>query len=227
MNKKIFIFVFVPFFLFAQQESKKDSTLSSSYQPGDHELLLMPTAYTMEKGQSYFEDYELFFINFSMAVTNSTHLSLFSLFPVTTDFLESLSFGAKQNFYHSENISAAAWASYWFKSGTLLAGGVVSLGKKSSSFHLALGYGQGDSGGDGGTFYLLGYRGDMSRKLSIIAEYGNAAEGFADDFSGLLTIGIRFRSESMAWDLGGIRPLDIPADSDLLFLPLLKASVVF
>jgi hypothetical protein len=226
MRIKILFLIFTPFLLFAQ-ESKQDSTLSATYQPGDHELLLMPTAYTMEKGQSYFEDYELFFINFSTAVTNSTHLSLFSLFPITTDFLESLSFGVKQNFYSSENISAAAWASYWFKSGTLLAGGVVSLGKRSSSFHLGLGYGQGDSGGDGGTFFMLGYRGDMSRKFSFIAEYGNAAEGFANDFSGLLTIGIRFRSESMAWDLAGIRPLDVPASSDLLFLPLLKASIVF
>jgi hypothetical protein len=227
MKLKILVSLFIPVLLLAQQEGRQDSTFVSNYQPGDHELLLMPTAYTMEKGQSYFEDYELFFINFSTAVTNSTHLSLFSLFPITTDFLETLSLGVKQNFYHSEKFSAAAWASYWFKSGTLLAGGVVSLGKKSSSFHLSLGYGQGDSGGDGGTFFMLGYRGDMSRKFSFIAEYGNATEGFSYDFSGLLTIGIRFRSESMAWDLGGIRPLDVPADSDLLFLPLLKASVVF
>ena len=40
------------------------------YKVGDHELCIMPTAYTMPAGNSYFTDYELFFLNFTFAPTN-------------------------------------------------------------------------------------------------------------------------------------------------------------
>ena len=215
----------LPCLLFSQNGSKPDSTVTSTYKPGDHELLLMPTAYTMEKGQSYFEDYELIFINFSYAATNSTHISLFSMFPITTDFLETLAFGAKQNLYQEEKLAVALFGSYVFEPGFAIAGAVVSAGPRSSSFHFGFGYGSADGGGGG--LFMLGYRGDFSRRFSFLAEYSNSTEGVSDEASGVLTLGIRFRGETMAWDLGGIRPLDIPAGSDLLMIPLLKASVVF
>ena len=225
MKKFLMLLVTLPCFLFSQSENKADSTVTSTYKPGDHELLLMPTAYTMEKGQSYFEDYELIFINYSYAATNSTHISLFSMFPITTDFLETLAIGAKQSLYQEEKIAVALFGSYWFEPGFALTGAVVSIGPRSSSFHLGFGYGSADGGGGG--FFMLGYRGDFSQRFSFLAEYSNSTEGVSNEASGVLTFGIRFRGETMAWDLGGIRPLDIPSDSDLLMFPLLKASVVF
>lgn len=67
----------------------------SHYQAGDHELAIIPTAYTMEKGQSYITDYELWFLNYSYAISNQTHISAFSLFPISSDFIESVSIGLK------------------------------------------------------------------------------------------------------------------------------------
>ncbi|MDA3812893.1 MAG: hypothetical protein PF570_01440, partial [Candidatus Cloacimonetes bacterium] len=44
------------------------------YKVGDHELCVMPTAYTMPAGSTYFTDYELLFLNFTFAPTNRTHV---------------------------------------------------------------------------------------------------------------------------------------------------------
>ena len=44
---------------------KSGDVFGRKYRPGDHELLIMPTAYTMEAGQWYLSDYELFFLNFT------------------------------------------------------------------------------------------------------------------------------------------------------------------
>lgn len=61
-------------------------------------------------------------------------------------------------------------------------------------------------------------------------EYENTDSGIEMDFDGLLFIGIRFKSKTIAWDIAGIRPMIDTADSDdsdLMFLPYLKATVFF
>lgn len=47
------------------------------YAPGDHELVFMPTAYTMNTGEVYFSDYEPISLNSVFALTNSTHIGFF------------------------------------------------------------------------------------------------------------------------------------------------------
>lgn len=80
-----FILIFLPIFIYPQ-----------AYLPGDNELLIMPTAYTMPVNKSYFSDYEVFLLNYSYALSSSTHLSVFSLFPITKSFYETLTLGIKQ-----------------------------------------------------------------------------------------------------------------------------------
>jgi hypothetical protein len=46
-----------------------------------------------------------------------------------------------------------------------------------------------------------------------------------EDFNGLISIGVRFRSESVAWEIGGVRPLE--ETGDLVLLPLLKGTFIF
>jgi hypothetical protein len=201
---------------------------AQNYQTGDHELFIMPTAYTMEAGKSYFSDYELIFINYTYAVTNTTHLSAFSLFPVTKDFLETFTFGAKQQYLNNEAFKAALWATFTPKSSITTFGTVFSIGKNPDGLHLGVSIAnslerEDSNAGQWEWVYMAGYRFDVSQKISLMVEYENSSSAVEGDFGGLLSFGIRFRGESISWDLAAVRPLE-STDSDLLFLPLLKAT---
>ena len=198
--------------------------IAQEYQVGDHELLIMPTAYTMEAGQSYFSDYELVFLNYTYAVTPSTHLGIFTLFPITKDFLETVTLGAKQKYIDSEFIKSAVWITYTPKVSGLTIGNVLSFGKPSHGFHLGLATASSfeEQTEEWPLIIMLGYRVDISGSLSFLAEYTNAQASIEEGFNGLLSLGIRFRGESISWELGGIRPLE--STGDFLFFPLLKAT---
>jgi hypothetical protein len=194
------------------------------YRSGDHELMLMPTAYTMESGSGYFSDYEVFFLNFTFAASSRTHIGTFFLFPVTTDFLETFTLGIKQNYFKSQHFQGALWGSFTIKNSFYTIGNVFSVGlKDKTSFHAGFGY-AGES--DNNLFLILvGTRISFSEKVSGLVEYTNAKELVDQDFNGLITFGIRFRTASTSWELAGIRPLE--STGELLFIPLLKASFYF
>ena len=81
---------------------------------------------------------------------------------------------------------------------------------------------------DGWEFvYMLGGRVDISRKICLIAEYTNFSTGAENGFNGFISIGFRFIGESVAWELGGFRPLRGTGDADFVLFPLLKATVLF
>jgi hypothetical protein len=197
---------------------------AQEYQVGDHELLLMPTAYTMEVGQSYFADYELVFLNYTYAVTPSTHVGIFTLFPITKEFLETVTLGVKQKYIDGDYITSAVWVTYTPKVSGLTAGNVLSFGKPSHGFHVGIATASSfEENTDALTLIvMLGYRVDISNKLSLLAEYTNAQAAIDEGFNGLFSIGIRFRGENISWELGGIRPLE--STGDFLFAPLLKAT---
>jgi hypothetical protein len=197
---------------------------AQEYQVGDHELLLMPTAYTMETGQSYFSDYELVFLNYTYAVTPSTHVGIFTLFPITSDFLETLTLGAKQKYIDGEVVKSALWVSYTPKVSGVTVGNVFSFGKPSHGFHVGIASANSfeEQAEEWPIIILLGYRIDISQKLSLLAEYTNVEAAIEEGFNGLLSIGVRFRSESICWEIAGLRPLE--STGDFLFAPLLKAT---
>lgn len=224
MKSLFFFLLFTPFLLYGQE--KKDSTYVQKYEVGDHELLLMPTAYTMEKGNSYFSDYELFILNYTVAPSNNTHISVLTLFPITTAFIESFTLGIKQNYYRSEKLQSAFWASYTPKASLLFVGNTVSFGKKSNSFHLGTGIVANFDFDDAwATLISLGYRHDFSRKVIFLAEYSTGGNKTDIKANGLISLGIRFRYESISWEIAGIRPLE--STGDLLFFPLLKGTFLF
>lgn len=197
------------------------------YQVGDHELLIMPTAYTMEKGQSYFSDYELFFINYAYAPTNTTHLSAFTLFPITSEFTETFTLGIKQKYLDLENFKAALWGSYTPKPDLVTIGTVFSIGSGPDGLHLAISTANSldrdDENADQWEWiYMVGYRADVSTKIALIAEYTNFSSAVEEDFNGLISLGVRFRGESNTWDLAGVRPLE--STGDFILFPLLKAT---
>jgi hypothetical protein len=196
------------------------------YLPGDHELLLMPTAYTMNKGGAYFSDYELFFLNYSFGVSSNTHIGLFSLFPVTGDFVKTLSFGLKQNYLRKEKIQAAVWGSFTPESSATIFGNVFSYDTGSRSIHLGIGgYKNANDGSELELLYMAGINATLSRRVNLMLEYTNASSALENDFSGLMSIGLRFKGENISWDLGGIRPLD--STGGLFMFPLFKATIAF
>lgn len=199
---------------------------AQEFKPGDHELMLMPTAYTMPAGNSYFTDYEVVLLNYCYAPGSSTHLGIFTLFPITTDFLESVTLGIKQNVFRSENFSTSFYSSYTPKSGIFSFGNVISIGKPSKSVHASLAYFKGENSNDEQWVIMLGGRIDPSENVSLIAEYTNIKNSsWSNDFNGLVTFGVRLRSTNMSWELCGMRPLEDAGD--LIMIPLLKATYYF
>ncbi len=206
--------------LASAQES--DSLGIGAVRPGSHELFFMPTAYTMPKGNSYFEDYELFFLNFTTAITNTTHIGAFTVFPITVEFLESITLGVKQNVYASDTFGAAVFGSYTPKASFGSLGGVVSIGTDASSGHIGYTAIVGDNDASG-NILMAGYAHRVSSVTKIIVEYENSVSAF-DDFSGILTFGARFAGKRIAWDIAAVRPLAYTGT--LLFLPYLKVIII-
>ena len=203
-----------------------NSLFGREYQVGDHELCLMPTAYTMPAGSTYFTDYELFFLNFTFAPTNRTHVGFFTLFPVTTDFLQTFSVGAKQNYVKKENLESAAWFAYTPEIEGINIGNVVSISKEKSSLHLGISAIKGFDAKKWEYLYMLGGMLDISERTAFIAEYGSSSSMIESEFNGLMLLGIRFKGNKVAWDIAGVRPL-LEDTGDFLFFPFIKATVYF
>ena len=207
---------------FNANRDKPNSLNESEYLPGDHEILLTSTAYTMPKGKAYFTDYELFFLNLTYAITDKTHLSFFTLFPITDQFLRSLTIGVKQNIFKSDYIAGSVSAAFIPETSNAYLGGTVSLGNIRNNLNVSIG----KITDSEQIFLSLGTQATISKTASFLAEYISTDTGLSDDItSGLITLGVRLRSETMSWDIGGFRALN--DDSDLLLFPILKATIVF
>ena len=196
------------------------------YQVGDHELFAMPTAYTMPAGNTYFTDYELVFLNFTFAPTNRTHVGFFTLFPVVTEFLETFSIGAKQNYLKTERLESAAWFAYTAEIDGFSIGNVLSISKESSSFHLGISGLKALDEKKWEYLFMAGGKIDVSERTACIVEYETTSSAWDTDFSGLISFGIRFKGKQVAWDIAGVRPL-MKDTGNLLFLPYIKATVYF
>ena len=194
------------------------------YHVGDHELFLMPTAYTMPKGTFYFSDYELFFLNVTGAPFDGTHLGVFTLFPITSDFLKTLTFGIKQNYYRSYYFSSAVFGSFTPDYPGFTLGNVLSIGTPKTSLHLALSLIDDFSGDtEPQVLFMSGIRYHV-----IILEYTNLKSWAEKDFDGIITFGFRFGGKKISWDIGGFRPINKEiTNSTLILLPFLKATVHF
>jgi hypothetical protein len=195
---------------------------AQNYNVGDHELLFMPTAATMPKDSSYIASYELILLNYTYAVTGRTHISALMMFPITVDAFETFSIGIKQNYYRSEIFQGAVFGSFTFKGKTYSIGNVFSFGKEKFNAHIGLGYFNTEENNLGNTVYMIGVKGKISRKISLIAEL----EGSDKGSSNLISFGVRFTGETLFFDLGGFRPTS-GYSGDLIMFPFVKGSFLF
>lgn len=198
---------------------------SQNFAPADHELLLMPTAYTMPENTSYFSDYELLLLNYSYAITSSTHLSAFSFFPVTTKFYESFSVGFKQKVVTYNTVQSSIYGTYTPKGKAFSIGDVVSVSAGKNSFHFGFGYLKAAEEEHPILISMAGLRIDPSENSSILLEYENLSTINEAGSNGMISIGLRIRSTHMSWELAGMRPLE--DTGELLFIPLLKVGYYF
>ena len=198
---------------------------SQNYFPGDNELMLMPTAYTMPENTSYFSDYELLLLNYSYAVTSSTHLSAFSFFPVTIQFYESFTMGFKQKVLTYKSVQSSIYGTFTPKGTAFSFGNVVSIADGKNSFHFSLGYFRVAEDAKPFIVFMAGLRIDPSEKTSLMFEYENVSSTFEEGSAGMISIGLRIRSTNMSWEIAGMRPLQY--SGDLLFIPLLKVGYYF
>ena len=223
MKKIIFslFFIIVLMQLLAQEEKQ--------FEVADNELFVIPTAYTMPSGKVYFADYELAIINFTAAVSNRSQLSFYSLFPITTDFLETLTLSYKLNWMKKSKFSSALWVNYLPKGNAGFAGNIFSFGNRfRTNFHLGAGFGFEFNNGDENAsdlIYLMGAKFPFSNVTSFMVEYFNFSSIVDDDFDGVLNIGFRFKGSKLAFDISGLRPL-VSDSGNFLFFPFLKMVVM-
>ena len=219
MKKILFGFIF-----FITIVSFCNTVVAQEYQVGDHELFLMPTAETMPKGSSYIANYEVILINYTYALTSSTHIGVFTIVPVTSDLLKTVTLIVKQRYLQKGSFKSAAWFTITPESGLFSVGNVFSFGRQKTNFHL--GIGAITDLGESNLWelvYMGGLRHQISRKVSLLAEYTNFSTLIDEDFYGIISIGVRLHLKNLALEFGAVRPLQ--DTGELLFLPLLKVTI--
>ncbi len=223
--KKISILLFLSIF--------SQAIYSQDYKVGDHELLAMPTAYTMPAGNAYFTDYELILLNYSYAISDRTHLGIFTLFPFTIDFIETFSIGVKQNYYQDENLAAAATLTLTPKNDFLTLGNVISYKFNKASFHLNLNYLKSYSSSENlaendEILVGIGTKINTSKSIALIMEYYSSSEILSfKETGGLINLGLRISSEYFSSDIGFFRPIQNDMGDDFIAFPFLKFSYYF
>ncbi len=215
-------------FVFASVNAQEQNQNGYSYSAGAHELMFQPTAYTMPQGNSYFTDYEAVLLNFSYAVTNRTHIGAFSLFPITSDFINSFTLGVKQNYFRIDYVQAAAFGTWTPESNAFSLGNVISFGKPYKSFHVVATYFIIPDDDDDDLFEIsynyqlgAGFCYGIKKYFALIGEYF-----YIDNLSqSVFSFGARFHFEYTSWEIGGFRPFE--NEGDLILFPFIKGTYYF
>jgi len=194
--------------------------------PDYNSLMFCPTPATLSKGDAYFRDFELFFLNFGYAPSDRFNLSFGTLFPISGD-LVMISIGGKLMLLDrtEQPVGLALVGSY-----TLLeevsfgsAGVVAGVGDKRSSLNLSVNRAY-DDDGDTETIFLLGADTQLTKRSKVFAEYLSSSSILDDDdFNGFINLGVRLFGESHSLSLSGFRPLDTDSGS-LIAWPMLAYS---
>jgi hypothetical protein len=213
----------------AQNTDTVKEEMSRTYRPGDHELLFSPTATTMPKGTAYFTSYELILLNAGYSFTDDFQVGIFTLFPVTADFVNTLTVGAKYRLYENENFSFAATSALLFDAPMLNIGGVATYRNEKLTLNTNISFTTVD--GASGITTVLGAQYLFTDRFSLIGEYLNqqaTVDVFDDDVSGsagVFFVGARWIAEKMSFDFGGFRPTD--GGGELLLIPYIKGTIIF
>lgn len=198
--------------------------------PDYNTVMLTPTPETLDAGDMYFRNFELFLINVGYSPSDAVDLSAGTIIPITGDFVFG-TLGAKVRLLSRATapVGLALTGSVLFTEDHRFAtfGGVIGIGDRERSLNLAVNRSESD-GDDSGLWFMLAADTRLTNRSKFIIEYGNSTEAIGDDdeddFNGLINVGIRWFGERMSFTLSGIRPLEETGDDFLLF-PLAMFSV--
>jgi len=190
--------------------------------PDYNSLMFCPTPATLDRGDGYFRDFELFILNFGYAVSDAFDLSFGTLFPVSSEVLM-ISLGAKLRIADREQqpVGLALVGSYTrleeVQFGAV--GAVAGIGDRRNSLNLAVNR-TFDDDGDTDTVFLVGADAQLTRRSKIFAEYMSSSALLDDedgDLKGFLNLGVRLFGETHSFSLSGFRPLTDDSDSFIAF----------
>jgi hypothetical protein len=195
--------------------------------PDYNTIMLVPTPETLPAGSGYFREFELFFMNFGMGITDDLNLSFATLFPVSSSTLM-VGGGGKLRLLSREKfplgLALVGNATILEDTDFGTAGAVVGVGDIRKSLNLSLQKAFSDAE-DSGWMLLAGADIQFSERTKLIVEYATNTQFIDDeDISGLINVGVRFFGERMSFTLTGFRPLT-DEESDLLFFPLAMYSM--
>lgn len=200
-----------------------------SAQTASNGLFVVPTAYTLPKGTHVVSSYELVYLQYSYSPTSRTHVSMSSYFPITTDLVRnSFTIGLKQQVWKSDRIALTGTATLNPKNDGYVVLALAAVGTPEQSIHL--GFGRGGELGEpvAGSVFMLGGIMKVSRRVSWMTEFISSPEAIDADFQGLLSLGLRFRSnDGIAVDFGMMRPLTSYDLGPFIALPILKGTFQF
>lgn len=197
--------------------------------PDYNSILLVPTPETLPKGAGYFRDFELFFLNFGLGVTDDLDISFATLFPVSSELIM-FGAGAKLRLLSREEfpvgVAAVANVTRFDDRSFGTAGGVLGVGDRRRSLNFSAQRTFGDEATDPAWMLLAGADLQFSERTKFIVEYATNTQFIDDDedFDGIFNIGLRFFGDGMSFTLTGFRPLGTDGDGLVLF-PLAMFSM--
>ncbi len=210
--------------------SRVHEDLTIPRDPDYNSLMFCPTPATLEKGDFYFRNFELYILNFGWGVSEFTSLSFMTHFPIFSLF-DFGSVGIKQRILDREKypIGVALAGSYTFLTdevdrGLFTGSLILGLGDKERSLNLALNQ-TSQKDNDPEFTFVLGGDWRASRRTKFLVEYMNATDFLFDDdedFNGFLNLGVRFFGNDWSFSFTGIRPM---MDTDnFVFWPMIMFS---
>ncbi|GAB4173504.1 MAG: hypothetical protein Kow00108_08310 [Calditrichia bacterium] len=223
MNKK-FLFVFIMLMAFQLLAQERQ-------QCKEHDLLLMPTAFTMERGRHYFTSYNIILANYSYALTNRVHIAMLGMLPVIKNSTRVASVGIKYNLLNSDKGGVALYGTYFPDDSHFTIGGIYShqFSNKLSG-HISIGYFAGNPDPPNGTSVMIGIKHEINKKSAFIVEYLHVPmmrdpEEYSDepwDLDDNIVIGYRIRGKGYSLEIGPL--INLPW---LIPIPVLKATLYF
>lgn len=199
----------------------------SLFLAADQSVMVLPTAYTMPKGNSALTSFELVIIQYSYSLNGRLHLSAGSLFPITREMINSFTAGAKLNYLQYHRTQASVMVSYTPDTTLLSMGNIFSSGIPHGSLHLVTGMLQDFKQDETGILLGIGSIISLSPRISIMNEFIHYDTPSKKNKDGqILLAGIRFRGQKISWDLGGFRPSEMDS-GDIIMFPFVKATFMF
>lgn len=197
--------------------------------------LLSPSGYGLKKGQSYFENVWIFWNSFAYGVTDNITLSASTEIAsiLFSNNVPLIFLNAKFSFPIQEdkaslgvNISYLTVPNNNFTSFTFLTGS-ATIGNRNNN--LTFGFGGGYQLENGITDevipFTLSYMGRLGKKLSFVTENWFIAQNDLEDFSTVVSAGLRvhFKTPGNTLNLALVRPVD--EGLDIIGFPFVSATV--